>query len=44
MAPQAIEAQSLETVRQVRALVSGKLPHNSVNADKATRLERFGFS
>ena len=44
LTPQAIEAQSLETVEQVRALVSGKLPHNSVNADRATRLERFGIS
>ena len=43
LTPQAIEAQSLETVEQVRALVSGKLPHNSINADMATRLERFGI-
>ncbi len=43
LTPQAIEAQSLETVEQVRALVSGRLPHNSVNAETATRLERLGI-
>jgi len=43
LTPQAIEAQSLETIEQVRALVSGRLPHNSVNAEAATRLSRLGI-
>lgn len=43
LTPQAIEAQSLETVEQVRALASGQLPHNSVNPQAATRLERLGI-
>ena len=38
LTPQAIKAQSLETVEQVRALAEGRLPHNSVNAASATRL------
>ncbi len=37
---QAVEAQALETVEQVRAIVAGRLPHNAVNADSATRLAR----
>ena len=37
---QAVEAQALETVEQVRAIVAGRLPHNAVNAEAATRLER----
>ncbi len=41
---QAIESQSLETVDQVRALAAGQLPHNSVNANRATRLERLGIA
>lgn len=38
---QAIESQALETVEQVKAVLSGRLPHNAVNAGQATRLERF---
>ena len=37
---QAVEAQALETVEQVRAVVAGRLPHNAVNAESATRLAR----
>jgi D-3-phosphoglycerate dehydrogenase len=43
LTPDAIEAQSLETVEQVRALVSGKVPHGAVNAASASRLERIGI-
>jgi D-3-phosphoglycerate dehydrogenase / 2-oxoglutarate reductase len=42
LTPQAIESQAIETVEQVKAVVSGRLPHNAVNAGQATRLERFG--
>ncbi|HMB47481.1 MAG TPA: NAD(P)-dependent oxidoreductase [Afifellaceae bacterium] len=44
LTPDAIEAQSLETVEQVRALASGKLPHGAVNAAAATRLDRLGIA
>jgi len=37
---QAVEAQALETVEQVRAIVAGRMPHNAVNAESATRLAR----
>jgi len=40
LTPDAIEAQSLETVEQVRALASGKVPHGAVNAEAARRLQR----
>lgn len=40
LTPTAIESQSLETVEQVRALVSGKLPHNAINPEHASRLKR----
>jgi D-3-phosphoglycerate dehydrogenase len=43
LTPDAIEAQSLETVQQVRALVSGRMPHGAVNAEAASRLERTGI-
>ncbi|NQW00636.1 MAG: hydroxyacid dehydrogenase [Rhodospirillales bacterium] len=39
--PPAIEFQALETVEQVRALVSGKVPHNALNADQAHRLHSY---
>lgn len=42
LTPAAIQAQAMETVEQVRAIVEGRMPHNAVNADHATRLrERF---
>lgn len=43
LTPAAIEAQSLETVEQVRALLEGRVPEGAVNADRAVRLERFGI-
>jgi D-3-phosphoglycerate dehydrogenase len=44
LTPDAIEAQSLETVGQVRALVSGSVPHGAVNAPAAHRLEKIGIT
>jgi D-3-phosphoglycerate dehydrogenase / 2-oxoglutarate reductase len=43
LTPEAIEAQALETVEQVKAVLSGRIPHNAINAEAATRLERFGI-
>lgn len=37
LTPQAIEYQSLETVRQVEAIVSGEVPKGAVNAERWTR-------
>jgi D-3-phosphoglycerate dehydrogenase / 2-oxoglutarate reductase len=37
LTPQAISAQSLETVRQVAAIVAGDVPHGAVNAATWTR-------
>jgi D-3-phosphoglycerate dehydrogenase len=37
LTPQAIEYQSLETVRQVDAIVRGEVPQGAVNADRWTR-------
>ncbi|MBR1170943.1 hydroxyacid dehydrogenase [Bradyrhizobium liaoningense] len=37
LTPQAIEYQSLETVRQVEAIVRGEIPQGAVNADRWTR-------
>jgi D-3-phosphoglycerate dehydrogenase len=37
LTPPAIESQSLETVRQVQAIVDGKVPTGAVNADHWTR-------
>ena len=37
LTPPAIESQSLETVRQVEAIVNGKVPIGAVNADHWTR-------
>ncbi|MBH5400374.1 hydroxyacid dehydrogenase [Bradyrhizobium sp. CNPSo 4010] len=37
LTPQAIESQSLETVRQVEAIVRGEIPQGAVNADRWTR-------
>jgi D-3-phosphoglycerate dehydrogenase len=37
LTPQAIEYQSLETVRQVEAIVKGAVPQGAVNADRWTR-------
>ncbi len=43
LTPAATRAQALETVEQVRALLSGKLPHNALNARRAARLARLGI-
>ena len=43
LTPQSTEAQTQETVEQVRALVSGRLPHNALNAPRASRLSRLGI-
>jgi D-3-phosphoglycerate dehydrogenase / 2-oxoglutarate reductase len=37
LTPPAIESQSLETVRQVEAIINGKVPTGAVNADRWTR-------
>jgi D-3-phosphoglycerate dehydrogenase len=37
LTPPAIESQSLETVRQVEAIIGGKAPPGAVNADHWTR-------
>jgi D-3-phosphoglycerate dehydrogenase len=37
LTPPAIESQSLETVRQVEAIVAGEVPAGAVNADRWTR-------
>jgi D-3-phosphoglycerate dehydrogenase len=37
LTPPAIESQSLETVRQVEAIINGKVPVGAVNADHWTR-------
>lgn len=39
----AIEGQALETVEQVRALLAGRVPSGAVNAEQATRTERFAI-
>ncbi len=44
LTPEAIEAQALETVAQVKALLSGELPHNAVNPEQASRLTRLGIA
>ena len=43
LTPAAIEAQSLETVEQIRALLGGRVPEGAVNANHAHRLKRFGI-
>lgn len=37
LTPPAIESQSLETVRQVEAIIGGRVPDGAVNADRWTR-------
>lgn len=43
LTPEATEAQALETVEQVGALLSGRMPRNAVNAERAARLARLGI-
>jgi D-3-phosphoglycerate dehydrogenase len=38
LTPPAIEYQSLETVRQVAAIINGEIPVGAVNADQWRRL------
>jgi D-3-phosphoglycerate dehydrogenase len=40
LTPQAVEHQAFDTVRQVAALVAGRVPEGAVNADAAHRLAR----
>jgi len=40
LTPEAIEHQAFDTVRQVEALVAGRIPSNAVNVEQATRLAR----
>jgi D-3-phosphoglycerate dehydrogenase / 2-oxoglutarate reductase len=40
LTPPAIEGQSLETVRQVQAIVNGEIPAGAVNADRWTRRDQ----
>jgi len=44
LTPEAIQHQAFDTVRQVEALVAGKLPPGAVNADAAKRLSRLGVA
>jgi D-3-phosphoglycerate dehydrogenase len=37
LTPPAIESQSLETVRQVKEIIDGKVPNGAVNAISWTR-------
>jgi D-3-phosphoglycerate dehydrogenase len=41
LTPQATQAQAMETVEQIRAALSGRVPHNALNPEHATRLARF---
>jgi D-3-phosphoglycerate dehydrogenase len=42
LTPEALDHQALETVRQAAAIIRGEVPEGAVNADRATRLARFG--
>lgn len=44
LTPPAIEHQALETVAQLQALVEGRMPPGAVNAEHATRLQRWGHT
>jgi D-3-phosphoglycerate dehydrogenase len=41
LTPPAIEGQSLETVRQVQAIIRGEVPTGAVNAERWTRRGRY---
>jgi D-3-phosphoglycerate dehydrogenase / 2-oxoglutarate reductase len=41
LTPQATQAQAMETVEQVRAVLAGRMPQNALNPEHATRLARF---
>jgi D-3-phosphoglycerate dehydrogenase len=42
LTPQAAEHQAFDTVRQVEALLKGKMPEGALNGDRASRLEKIG--
>ncbi|MFQ5970824.1 MAG: NAD(P)-dependent oxidoreductase, partial [Alphaproteobacteria bacterium] len=42
LTPQAVEFQALGTVEQVREIIRGRVPPGALNAERATRLQRFG--
>ena len=42
LTPDAIEHQAFDTVRQVGELLSGRVPKEAVNTEKASRLKRLG--
>lgn len=44
LTPAAAEHQAMDTVRQIEALVAGRLPDGAVNADAAHRLARLGIA
>ena len=44
LTPDAIEHQAFDTVRQVAELTAGRVPPGAVNAENATRLQRFGVT
>jgi D-3-phosphoglycerate dehydrogenase len=44
LTPDAVEHQSLETVRQVGELVAGRIPAGAVNAEHATRFQKMSES
>jgi D-3-phosphoglycerate dehydrogenase len=44
LTPEAAEHQAFDTVKQVRALVTGQVPPGAVNASAAHRLKRLGIS
>ena len=41
LTPDAVRHQAMETVRQIEALVNGRVPVGAVNADRATRFSSF---
>lgn len=41
LTPDAVRHQAMETVRQVDAIISGRVPVGAVNAERATRMDRF---
>jgi len=44
LTPPAVEHQALETVEQLVQLLRGRIPPGAVNADRATRLARWGHA
>ena len=44
LTPEAVSHQAFDTVKQVEALISGRVPSGAVNADVAKRLTRLGVT